>query len=880
MKHVLVTGDFVIDHHYYWGGHSFPTSSPHNGMLAIEQLGGAGLLISLLISVSHQSKVANIKPDREEDFTVCSGLDEDSIISLPQSLHSYALWKPCTSGTGNKERVWRVSDALGYGSVVDAPTAIQGLRRCPKSACHILVLDDAGAGFRFTHAKELWPPVLHEPTVDIEWVVMKMSSPLAQGDLWRQVSSTLADRLILLVSINDVRAEEARVTRGISWESSALDLVSELTTNPNIRPLLRCRHLIVNFESAGALLVENANIPKERRFRLIFDAAHMEGEWGTHLEGSIFGYQSCLTAGVVTHLIAGSHATALETGVKAGLSTMRQLLLSGHGVESTPTPGYQFDVLAQSLLSPAKDYAAVTVPSPEGQILDTSVSWRIIADNRNGDPLPLFGTALLVAQFGVKALTGTPFARFGKLFTIDRQEIESLRNIRQLISDYKNERKADRPLSIAAFGPPGSGKSFSIKQIGREVMGDEAPILEFNLSQFSGPADLISAFHQVHDQMIAGITPIVFWDEFDARDFYWLQYLLAPMQDGLFREGQVTHPIGKCIFVFAGGTCNSYEDFGPRNDETGKPFPKEVRNFTLKKGPDFKSRLSFYLNVLGPNKRQVDSLPLHARQNILTDICFPIRRALLLRNALGLKSDEILDMDQGVLSALLRVHCYTHGARSLEKVVLQLKARHGGAQGIRRSDLPPAEVMNLHVDNTEFMRIVNREMRVRADLEDALAPLIHEYFRNLCLENHWPIKYDMDFGLLPPEIKEDNRAAAARMSRVLALAGLDVVPSTEDIPETTDRVRTIIKDHLEILAEAEHNGWMAQRLKNGWSYGTPRDDDKKINDALLPYSQLEPYQQEKDRNSVLHYPDILKKAKNIRYVIIESGLPVEEAVPV
>ena len=45
----------------------------------------------------------------------------------------------------------------------------------------LLVLDDADLGFR--SKRELWPVSLTEPG-SRPWVLVKMSCPVAQGDLW------------------------------------------------------------------------------------------------------------------------------------------------------------------------------------------------------------------------------------------------------------------------------------------------------------------------------------------------------------------------------------------------------------------------------------------------------------------------------------------------------------------------------------------------------------------------------------------------------------------------------------------------------------------------------------------------------------------------
>ncbi len=64
---------------------------------------------------------------------------------------------------------------------------------------------------------------------------------------------------------------------------------------------------------------------------------------------------------------------------------------------------------------------------------------------------------------------------------------------------------------------------------------------------------------------LAGDLALVFWDEFDTplggQPLGWLRHFLAPMADGRFREGAGFHPLGRAIFVFAGGTSPSFDAF-------------------------------------------------------------------------------------------------------------------------------------------------------------------------------------------------------------------------------------------------------------------------------------------------------------------------------
>lgn len=46
--------------------------------------------------------------------------------------------------------------------------------------------------------------------------------------------------------------------------------------------------------------------------------------------------------------------------------------------------------------------------------------------------------------------------------------------------------------------------------------------------------------------------------------------------------------------------------------------------------------------------------------------------------------------------------------------------------------------------------------------------------------------------------------------------------------------------------EASHEGWMKEKIENGWKYGPIKDPEKKEHPCLVPFSELPREQQAKD----------------------------------
>jgi len=848
-KTYFITGDITLDQYLSLGDRKYSDSPKVNtGTSPVKIKGGAYLIREFLAGFV-------------DPISIHFGHDLKLFNRLPQQNNSYATLSPFEE---DKTDFWRISQQFGFGTFKGQFTYPGNVKSRYQPGYDIVIIDDGGMDFSSHINKHVWPTIesLHKRTgkrKGSELVICKKSGDLSKGELWKELLNASQEgkiNLITIVSANDIRRQDARISSKISWEQTSLDLAYELETNIRLTELKKSKYLVVTFGSSGAIFLVRQN-DGSFVYRLVFDSKHLESEWEESKKGTIIGMMSCFTAALAANLDLkpDSKDYNLQDAIKWGLASIRGFFATGYinSIKGASLPIRKIKKTAGDYL---QSYSSAFIPAPKKDTDYPDQKWTILLDNYKDASKCCSGLLLPMARDivlnGLHVLNNVPSLRFRRLFTVDRNEIESLRNIKKLIEYYVAQKDFINPLSIAVFGLPGSGKSFGVKEISKGVLGHGVPILDFNLSQFSGPADLIGAFHQVRDEVLKGNIPVVFWDEFDSAKYEYLQYLLAPMQDGTFQEGQVTHTIGRCIMIFAGATSYKMEAFGVFDNSRESD---KSEDFILKKGPDFISRIHGYINVLGPNPSMIQSANGEWVDDE-KDTCYPVRRALFIRQILGLKENDQPEIDWGLLNALLKVKKYKHGARSLTNLLKNLKENSAGRK-IQRSHLPSNTILNLYLDDIiDFFSCMNENQEFSENVY-IIAPAIHNVWVEKAREKN--PDYIADFETLPVFIKSSNIEAAMRIPVVLGKAGLKISSSSDNRKmKQTDYLEYLESNGnrvLEIMAEEEHRLWKEFYERNGWQHNPKRDDYKKLHNCLVDYEgdKLSESDKDKDRNQVRNY---------------------------
>lgn len=767
-----------------------------------------------------------------------------------QILHSIAELKLYPEGGAERtgRAVFRVEEFRGFSGPQNGHPVPLPVRRDDADA-EIVVLDDAGNSFR--DGRKVWPLAIRTEGKR-PLVVMKMTRPLQGGPLFDRMLQAHAARLVLIVNADDLRAEGVSISRRLSWERTAREFVWQMRNNPDLQPLAGLPNVVVRFGVEG--VIHYAGAGKRLGARLYYEPSLSEDGFRERCSGRMIGLTDAFIAALVARLYREGLAGVGE-GVRDGVRSSRRFFRAGFGSDPRTLDYPGAEVFGPP--GPGDDPIADAAIPPSATADSADPDFWCLLNELEGSGLEPSAHRLVLTGEG-SALQNVPVGEFGGLRTVDRAEIESFRSIQRLIRQYLERRDSKRPLCLAVFGPPGSGKSFGVEQVAKSVgrlTQARVDKLEFNLSQFETTRDLVAALHRVRDEVLKGGVPLVFFDEFDCHfgsPLGWLRYFLAPMQDGAFKDGEGMHPIGKAIFVFAGGLSRTFAHFSREAFEdtiAEKHRPGERQRFKDAKGPDFVSRLRGHVNILGPNSdpsKPNDRLYLIRRATIL--------RSLLTRNWSSLLDPEEpgrLNIDEAVLRALIGVPAYKHGIRSME-AVLEMSLLEGNP-GFEPAALPPLEQLEQHVDAEAFARLVLQGVLFTA-ARDAIAEAIHEKYRRN-RENDLPAHLPamQPWSELVEGLKRANRSQADDIIRKLERVGCGYRPRRD----TKSPAIQFTKKELELLSEREHERWTKERTDAGYSYGPVRDETRKTHPYLVPWNKLSDKIKEYDRQTVRDIPDFL-----------------------
>ncbi|KAH8670088.1 hypothetical protein BGZ61DRAFT_460542 [Ilyonectria robusta] len=799
--------------------------------------GGAGLISELLQDTGHSGQIAHIyRP-------ALAGSAETSVQSIVE-LDAYDTTSP--HGTAFRHKSTKLIDASSKWLAPTPP-----LPPTTHDTISIWVLHDAGSGSSFTDS-DAKNAIAQFKTSRPQFLIYHMSNPLCEGKLWEDLRwgpyvdnhPRDPEKVIVILSADDLRAEGIELSYGLSWEKTCEDFVEKLGSSGRLVTLVTCAHLVVRFGLDGVIYHTGRQAAAPL---LVFDSQCVEGQFSRQNLGPIPGTDEAFVAGFSKGLIE-SHDLSIEHGIKCGLWAARRLSRRGLTVKDPEGPNpsiYQTPTIMTGLGDSEEDDQLLSLSIPSDPIASgTERNWSLI-DHLVGDAAEV---ARRIVKDGVMSPEiRVPLTSFGNLVLFDRQEIELFRTLFNFLNLYFSSPKT-KPLSIALCGPRGAGKAFAALQVAQSAAkGQKVKELRFDLSQFTSPDDLLAAFHSVRDCTLGGSIPLVYISGFDGSlagsQLGWLPYLLPVMLGGNFSDHGFSRPIGPAVFFFGTTVYKSYRELKSRAEGDTRL-------------QDFLGCLHGFVNVLGPNRFDYDE----------GDRLYPVRRAVILRALLeerepNLKTGDKIRINESVLNSLLLVPTYRQGIRSLKTIMAM--SRVDGHRSFERAALPPPAQLDMHVDYAEFTLHMSG-IPLPPEVVEKIAVKLHEtYFEAKTATPEMDLSDLVHWAQLDEELKESSRAHAMSISQKLR----NISCYLSEKQGTREPIIEFTRDQVEILAQVEHDRFNSERLQKQWGLGE-RSPEKRKSPFLIPWDDLAGEWQEIDRAMVKAYPSILRPEG---YVIYPMG---------
>jgi hypothetical protein len=856
MTTIVVAGDLIIDYDLV----RHPTSSSNrpglsDDMVHTKNEGGAWYLNKIIKLACH---------DIDDKPIQHAPIYSNEIVCNSRSYQLWVQMEQIETAEQKNKKVLRIQQFMGVKKDNNPDSNMYKLDH-DVDRPDILVLDDLGLSF--SNDKRLWPSALTHNSGPKHIIIKTIAAP-DDSDLWKQLlKKEYRERLTVILSASALRARGAYISHALSWDKTIEEVAAELENGVSQSDLGQCRRVIILFACSGVASFtrkkmmyysykdsEHEKLNDCAKFeRLVYDSMHHEGCWRERRPGRILGALSIVTAAVVRHEV-NPKIYPLFFALKNSLLALRK----NHELGVSIDDNNRFDPFSNrnAIKDEFNDKEerqnsnicnAYPNFNTQCQYVDANRKLKhsnILRDLTGSGRAYVAAKATEVVLYGpTVALRQAPKVRYGHYVTVDREEIERINAIHKLITDYKEKTQDTKPLSIAVFGPPGSGKSFSIKQLLSTIFEKQEP-LEFNLSQFHTREDLVDAFDWIRDSSIKGQVPLVFWDEFDTDELTWLKSFLSPMQDGLFRIGSDPHPIGRAIFVFAGSTSRNFDHFIKPISE-GLDESLQGQEFSNKKGPDFVSRLKGFVNIKGPNPTPDGEANSDEKNNDASHI---IRRAILLRESLRnyypslIDADNIAHISTSVVYAFLHVNKFIHGARSLDSLVSMSSPKENY---FNVSALPSTDLLKLHASQDFTVHLQEGQEEV----------LIIKHLAKAYCEYEDKKNYDN----LNNKEKTNYKNKARLIQAMLYTVGYKIKKSIQDYNMLLYTNKYYIDYRQYNFDKIWYNTWLRDYLLDGYEWGDEDNDELRFN-TNIPCLDVAPDYKKVPGNSFINQiPEVLAK---------------------
>lgn len=573
---------------------------------------------------------------------------------------------------------------------------------------------------------------------------------------WQSWAKSFTEKFFLFCRLSDLETTRMEMDSSVIWESLVAMTIRALKSNEtglwsSAEGRFLC-HIIVEMYPHGILYLGPAGIFFRHRDKTL------PLKRAPRHEGSVPCYDTMLTSMLGRDFIVQGEASISKSFFfdfsKRVLENWQQLYKRGYYFhEGLKFPQVKFCVspVMDISFSLAEDrdpnFIELPVNSPEFDAIVESAAcqtWNAAKKKalRGAFPLKSPYAITLKKKYGLpdgplgvvieilhhlkeevsrkRGFTDLRLFSVGNLRTTDPVEIEPVITLQNVMDSYVSRESFQRPLCVGVFGPPGSGKSFSVKEVARTIAqkfpDDPFDFFEFNLTQFADPAEINSAIEPIRASVAKGKVPIVFWDEFDCRydkqEFGYLRYFLPSMQDGVTYLHGAPHHIGRAIFVFAGGVKASWEEMEELIDNDD---PQKVQMAKTLKIPDFMSRLRVVLDIDGIELP--DRLLEHgATSEDIADLRrILLKRAFIIAHQMDTHWKKAARKTSGLLLRLL-LGQYKYGARSIEAVIEASGAADRLVYGLPELIAPSAARIHAswRIDLEREVDQIRKQQRVRA----------------------------------------------------------------------------------------------------------------------------------------------------------------------